>query len=330
MSYATTMTRRCSRIFALTLVLFLTALTTFAQSPPLTIEPGTVLTIRVNEALSSDHNQPGDVFSGTLMQPLVVHGVVVAQRGQTVAGRVVESKKAGMVSGTSRLRLTLTNVTLADGQNVQVRSQMLVRNGPTSEGRDVAAVAGTTALGAALGGAFGWGRGAAIGAAAGAGAGVAGVLLTRGYATVVYPETVLTFQVTAPASIDTDYAQQAFHAVNPMLDYGQPQPAPPAQAPTSPYPPAQASPYPPQAAPQVVVPPVVVAAPYPYPYAYGPQPYPYYYPYGPYGPYAYPYFYGPAAFSVVVGNPYRFYRPFYGPHFGHVPPHHGHGFVRHH
>ena len=35
-------------------------------SPPLTMKPGTTLTVRINEPLSSDHNRVGDVFSTTL------------------------------------------------------------------------------------------------------------------------------------------------------------------------------------------------------------------------------------------------------------------------
>src|SRR5262249_20390388 len=162
---------------------------------PLTMRPGTILTVRINEPLSSDHNQVGDVFSATLTQPVIVLGIVVARYGQTVAGRVVEVKKAGMMSGVSRLGITLTNLTLVDGKTVPIQSQLLVQKGPTSVGRDATAVAATTGLGAAIGAAADWGKGAAIGAAAGVASGLIGVLLTRGYPTVVLSETVLTFQV---------------------------------------------------------------------------------------------------------------------------------------
>src|SRR5579872_2126881 len=52
--------------------------------PRLVIKPGTYLTVRVNQPLSSDHNQAGDAFSATLLRPVVVDGIVVAQSGQTV------------------------------------------------------------------------------------------------------------------------------------------------------------------------------------------------------------------------------------------------------
>ena len=149
---------------------------------------GTFITVRVNQPLSSDHNQEGDIFNGSLVQPMVVDGVVVAQRGQTVMGRVAEAVKAGRAQGTSRLGLELTGITLADGLQANVRSQMVSRHGQSDVGRDVGTVATTTAVGAAIGAAADWGRGAAIGAGAGAAAGLVGVLLTRGHPTIVYPE----------------------------------------------------------------------------------------------------------------------------------------------
>src|SRR5579883_2286046 len=166
-------------------------------APParLTLRMGTYITVRVNQMLSSDRNQQGDAFAASLARPLVIDGVVVAQTGQMVNGRVVEAVKAGRVTGTSRLKLQLTDLVLVDGQQLPIQSQMVSRSGPTSEGRDAGAIAGTTALGAAVGAAADWGRGAAIGAGAGAAAGIIGVLLTRGRPTVIFPEQVLTFRV---------------------------------------------------------------------------------------------------------------------------------------
>jgi hypothetical protein len=114
----------------------------------------------------------------------------------------------------------MTDLTLADCQPVPVKTQLFNRNGPTSVGRDVAAVGATTATGAAIGAAADWGRGAAIGAGAGALAGIVGVLLTRGHPTVLYPEAVLTFRVEAPVTVSTETAPQAFRYVSPG-DYGQ-------------------------------------------------------------------------------------------------------------
>jgi hypothetical protein len=180
-----------------------------------TIKPGTFVSARVSQVLSSDHNQAGDVFSATLTQPLVVDGVVVAQRGQTVMGRVAEAEKAGRAKGVSHLALQLTGLNLADGTQANIQSHVVTRNGETSVGRDVAAVGTTTAVGAGVGAVAAGGMGAGIGAGAGAVAGLAGVLLTRGHPTVVYPETVLTFQLETPVTVDLTRAPQAFRFVGP-------------------------------------------------------------------------------------------------------------------
>jgi hypothetical protein len=226
------------------------------------------------------------MFSASLAQPIVVDGVVVAQRGQTVMGRVAEAVKAGRASGTSRLALQLTAVTLADGLQAGIQSQMVNRNGSTSVGNDVGAVATTTAVGAAIGGAVDWGRGAAIGAGAGAAAGLIGVLLTRGHPTIVYPETVLTFRIDSPVNVDLTRASQAFRYVGPD-EYDRPV----------------------QTAVERRPPPARVYAPAPY-YA----PYPYYYGGG------YPY-YAPGI-SIGIGYGYGYGYGRYGYGYGHGGHHH--------
>ena len=237
----------------------------YAQQGPLprqlTIAPGTFIMVRVNQVLSSEHNQPGDPFTASLVKPVVVDGFVVADRGQTVAGRVAEVHKAGHGERTSHLGIELTELTLIDGEQVPLHSQLINRQTNTPVGRDVAAIGTTAALGAAIGAAADYGRGAAIGAVAGAMAGAIGTSLASGRQTVLYPETVLTLRVETPITISTDRAPQAFRSVGPG-DYDQPQDQPRLQA-----------------------------RPAPPPY-YGGGYYPYYGPYYGYG-YGYPYYYGP-------------------------------------
>ncbi|MGA3188466.1 MAG: hypothetical protein ABSF22_15280 [Bryobacteraceae bacterium] len=184
----------------------------------LTIKAGTYVTVRLNEILSSDHSMVGDAFTATLTKPIVVDGVVVAQRGQNVTGRVTEAKKAGRVAGTSRLGIQLVELPVVDGQQLPIQSELLTRNGTTSTGRDAGAIAATTGVGAAIGAGVNGGVGAGVGAGAGFIVGLAGVLLTRGNPTVVYPETMLTFRVNQDITVSTDRSVQAFHYVQPA-DY---------------------------------------------------------------------------------------------------------------
>lgn len=258
----------------------------------LTVAPGTYLTVRINQLLSSDRNQVGDPFSATLLKPLVVNGVVVAEPGETIGGHVAEVQKAGHISGLARLGVQLTDLTLVDGQQIPIKSSLVSRTGPSSVGQDAGAIAGTTALGAAVGAAAAWGKGAAIGAGSGAALGIIGVLVTRGHPSVLYPEQTLTFRIEAPVTIATDHAPQAFHYVEPG-EYSQPMYS------QGPGPVGQYGPY--AAAPYPAYPPVA-AAPY---YGYG-YPYPYY-------AYGYPYYWGPG-FSLFLGG--RYYGGYRGGYYG--------------
>jgi hypothetical protein len=237
----------------------------------LTLPVGTVIRVRVNEWLSSDRNAIGDGFSAVLDQPIVVDGWVVARRGQSESGRVSEAQKAGRVSGTSKLGLELTDLTVVDGQQLPVQTQLVQTSAGTSHGQDAATIGTTTVLGAAIGAVANGGSGAAIGAGAGAAAGVIGVLSTRGKPTVIFPESVLTFRLQNPVTISTERSQNAFQPIT-QADYDSRTSENRSQRLSTPGRPGYGPPPPP--------PPY-----YGYPYAYeAPYPYPYYgyYPYVPF------------------------------------------------
>ena len=173
-----------------------------------------MLLVRINEFLSSDRNQVGDRVTAVLEQPIVVNGWVVARRGQTLIGQVEAAVKAGRVKGVSQLGIELTDLTVVDGEQRPILTELWKATGGTSHGQDAATVGTTTALGAAIGAAADWGRGAAIGAGAGAAAGIGAVLLTRGRPTVIEPETQLSFRLVDPVKVDTTLSQQAFLPVS--------------------------------------------------------------------------------------------------------------------
>jgi hypothetical protein len=181
---------------------------------------GSWITVRVDQVLSSDRNQPGDAFTATLAQPLVANGRVVARRGQTVGGVVATVEKAGRVKGTSRLGLELTELSLADGRQIQVKTTLIERRGDTSVGQNVGAIGAATGVGAAIGAVADGGFGAGMGAIAGAAASTLGVLVTRGKPTIVYPEDQLTFRFEAPLVISPGSSGEAFQPVR-QDDYEQ-------------------------------------------------------------------------------------------------------------
>src|SRR5437667_4643789 len=121
------------------------------QSIPgtLTVPAGTILLVRMNDYLSSDRNQIGDHFTAVLENPLVVNGWVVARRGQVLVGQVKEARKAGRIKGTSELGVELTDLTVVDGRQVPILTELSKGSGGTSHGQDAPTI-GTTTVHAAL------------------------------------------------------------------------------------------------------------------------------------------------------------------------------------
>ncbi len=184
----------------------------------LTVPAGTLLTVRLTQEVSSSHSRPGDSFTATLSQPLVANGWVVMRHGQTVVGRVASVHKGGRIKGVSKLGLALDQITLVDGQQVPIHTQLVRATAGSSKGRDAGAIGTTTGVGAMIGAIAGEGEGAGIGAGIGAAAGVAGVLLTRGRPTVLMPETRLTFRLESSFNVSTEESQAAFRPVT-QQDY---------------------------------------------------------------------------------------------------------------
>jgi hypothetical protein len=160
-----------------------------------TIKAGTLVPVRLQDALSSDRNHPGDTFIATLDAPLVVDGLVLAEKGARVDGRVVETQQAGRVKGLASLALELTRLSLSDGQRVTVSTDSFTKMGPESHGTDAAKIGGGAALGAIIGAIAGGGKGAAIGAGVGGAAGTGTVLGTRGKPAVLPSETKISFRL---------------------------------------------------------------------------------------------------------------------------------------
>jgi hypothetical protein len=166
-----------------------------------TLEPGTVINVRLSEALSSDKNVKGDTFFATLDQPLVAGGFAIAERGARAEGHVVNAVPGGRGGATADLTVSLTKIDTSDGQQVAIETTGFDKKGESSGGENAAKVGGGAVLGAIIGAAVGGGRGAGIGAAAGGAAGAGGVLLTHGRAATLPTETRLTFRLQQAVTI---------------------------------------------------------------------------------------------------------------------------------
>lgn len=166
-----------------------------------TIPAGTILTARLSQAIDSDRNQSGDSFSATLDQPLVIDGMVIAERGSRLQGRVLDATRAGRVKGVSHISLQLVQLNTSDGQTVSILTQPWEKDGPKTLKNDVVKTGAAAAIGAAIGALAGGGRGAAIGAGIGGAAGAGGTMATRGKPVHIPVETRISFRLSDPVTL---------------------------------------------------------------------------------------------------------------------------------
>jgi hypothetical protein len=159
------------------------------------IPAGTVLNVRLNQGLSTDRHASGDSFSGTLNQPLVIDGMVLAERGARVDGQVLTADKGGRAAGKAFLTVRLVTLHTSDNQRVAILTDEFRRDAEGTMKRDAAKVAIGAGVGAALGAIFGGGKGAAIGAGVGGAGGAGSILLTRGKAAEIGSETQVPFRL---------------------------------------------------------------------------------------------------------------------------------------
>lgn len=166
-----------------------------------TLEAGTALTVRTTNTLSTKTVQSGETFTASLEEPIVDGSRVIAPRGATVYGKVVNADPGGRVKGVASLTVRLTELQTADGQRVAINTDSYGVRARTTKKKDATKVGIASGVGAAIGAIAGGGDGAAKGAGIGAGAGAGAVLATRGDPAVIPSESVITFSLTDPVTL---------------------------------------------------------------------------------------------------------------------------------
>lgn len=207
-------------------------------STPLTIQPGTLFTVRTSEPLDSHKLKGGETFQAVLAQDLYNGQYLAIPRGAVLQGQVVGVKKPGAFAGDAGFALKVTSLSLG-GQSYPVATDTFASDTRGKGGYTTANTVGGAAIGALIGAIAGRGPGAAIGAAAGAGAGLGASAATPGPRSIMPPETLLTFHLQAPLTVNPismAEVQQLQASVTPPRPPARPRPA---------YPPYPVGYYPP-------------------------------------------------------------------------------------
>jgi hypothetical protein len=221
----------------------------YAQQPPRVVAPqqagvtvvvpaGTVLRVRINQAMDSRKIQPGTAFDGVVLSDVIVGNQIAIPRGAGVQGVVADVQPGSQLRGRGGLALELTQIVL-EGSVYPLATGEWTQAGVDKTGQTVGNTIGLGAVGAAIGGAAGGGGGALLGAGIGTLAGLGVSSAGSSGAARIPAEAILNFRLAQQAALTT-----VSQAELDRLGAGLPQPNQPQQLqrrygyPTPPPPPA--------------------------------------------------------------------------------------------
>jgi hypothetical protein len=167
----------------------------------LTVPSDAVLGLQIERTVSSELARVEDKVDARVTRDVRVADRIAIPAGSTVRGSVTEVERGGRMKGKARLAVRFHTIVLADGTQVALKTDPVVREGQSPGGESAAKVGGAAIGGAILGAILGGGKGAAIGGAVGAGAGTAAAMTNDRNPVSLAAGTTVTVRMQAPVTV---------------------------------------------------------------------------------------------------------------------------------
>ena len=167
----------------------------------LTVPSDAVLGLQIERTVSSELARVEDKVEARVTRDVRVSDRIAIPAGSTVRGSVTEVDRGGRMKGKARLAIKFHTIVLADGTQVALKTDPVVREGQSPAGESAAKVGGAAIGGAILGAILGGGKGAAIGGAVGAGGGTAAAMTNDRNPATLPAGTTVTVRMQAPVTV---------------------------------------------------------------------------------------------------------------------------------
>jgi len=166
-----------------------------------TVPPDSVLGLQIERTVSSELARVEDRVEARVTRDVRVSDRIAIPAGSTVRGSVTEVDRGGRLKAKARLAVRFHTLVLADGTELPLKTDALVREGQSPAGESAAKVGGAAIGGAILGAILGGGKGAAIGGAVGAAGGTAAAMSNDRNAATLTAGTTITVRMQAPVTV---------------------------------------------------------------------------------------------------------------------------------
>jgi hypothetical protein len=170
----------------------------------LVIPSSSVIGLQIETPVSSERARVEDRVEARVLRDVAVDGRTAIPAGARAIGAVTLVERGGKVKERARLGVRFHTLVLADGSELPMRTDAILREGESPTGESARKIGGAAVGGAILGAIIGGKKGAIVGGATGAAGGSAVVMSGDRNAATLPVGAVVTVRLAAPVTVEVE------------------------------------------------------------------------------------------------------------------------------
>jgi hypothetical protein len=170
----------------------------------LEIPVSSVIGLQIETPVSSERARVEDKVEARVMRDVTVDGRTAIPSGTRAIGAVTLVERGGKLKERARLGVRFHTLVLADGTQLPIRTDVIMREGESQSGDSARKIGGAAVGGAILGALIGGKKGAVIGGATGAAGGTAVAMSGDRSEATLASGAVVTVRLSAPVQVEVE------------------------------------------------------------------------------------------------------------------------------
>jgi hypothetical protein len=168
------------------------------------VPSSSVIGLQIETPVSSERARLEDRVEARVLRDVMVDGRTAVPAGTRAIGAVTLVDRGGKVKERARLGVRFHTLVLADGTELPMRTDAILREGDSPTGESTRKIGGAAVGGAILGAIIGGKKGAIVGGATGAAGGSAVVMAGDRNAATLPVGAVVTVRLAAPVTVEVE------------------------------------------------------------------------------------------------------------------------------
>lgn len=168
----------------------------------LEVPAASVIGLQIETPVSTERARVEDRVEARVMRDVTVDGRTAIPAGAKAVGAVTLVERGGKIKERARLGVRFHTLVLADGTQLPIRTDTIMREGESQGGDSARKIGGAAVGGAILGALIGGKKGAAIGTATGAAGGTAVAMSGDRSEATLASGAVVTVRLSAPVQVE--------------------------------------------------------------------------------------------------------------------------------